>query len=318
MEFNQPQVLALGRGRIESKNMYNKSLELAVLFLVFNRLDTTKRVFQSIREAKPVRLYIASDGPRVTHPDEAEKVQSVRKYILENIDWDCDVNTLFQKQNLGCKHAVESAITWLFDNEEMGIILEDDCLPSRSFFPFCKELLEEYKNDKRIMMISGLNKQEKWEAKSNDYIFSHLGGIWGWASWSRAWKLYDADMSALDTILEKHYLRGLLGKKLGKLREKQMMRIRARNIDTWDFHWALSRHMNSGLSCVPSKNLVVNIGFGENATHTVNSFSHKEILNHEIDFPIRKNMLVMADFKYDERYFKGVNILQRIRQLINS
>jgi len=296
--------------------MSKKSLKTAVLFLVFNRLETTKQVFQAIREAQPLRLYIASDGPRATHPSEKKEVKAVRDYLLSNLDWQCEVSTLLRESNLGCKHAVENAITWFFDHEEMGIILEDDCLPSDSFFSYCQELLEEYRNDKRVMMISGLNKQEKWETASNDYFFSHLGGIWGWASWSRAWEFYDADMSALDRILRKHYLRGLLGRRLGKLREKQMIKIRAKNIDTWDFHWALSRHMNSGLSCVPSKNLVTNIGFGENATHTVSSISHEELLNYEMNFPMRKNKLVMADLEYDERYFKKINVLQKIRKII--
>ena len=118
------------------------SLNTAVLFLVFNRLDTSKQVFQAISQAKPPRLYVAADGARVSKEGESEKVQAVRDYIMQNIDWKCEVKTLFRDENLGCKYAVSGAITWFFQNEEQGIILEDDCLPNQSFFWFCEELLE--------------------------------------------------------------------------------------------------------------------------------------------------------------------------------
>jgi hypothetical protein len=282
--------------------MNRKPLETAVLFLTFNRLDATKQVFQAIYKARPPRLYIASDGPRDTHPNEREKVQVVRDYVLEAIDWDCDVRTLFREKNLGCKSAVENAITWFFEHEKMGIILEDDCLPSYSFFLYCQELLEKYENDNRIMMISGFNKQGQWRIGREDYFFSNLGGIWGWASWARSWSLYDPEMSLLDMVLQYRYLRGLLGEKLGRLRERQILRVRNQSIDTWDFAWALSRHINSGLACVPSKNLVTNIGFGESATHTSGNKTFVDS-SYELDFPLKMNNILIADQEYDELFF---------------
>ena len=127
-----------------------KPLKTAILFLVFNRLDTTKKVFKAIRQAKPPRLYIAADGARANKKGECKNVQLVRDYIMQNVDWDCDVKTLFRDKNLGCKYAVGGAITWFFETEEQGIILEDDCLPSQSFFWYCEELLDRYKEDKSL------------------------------------------------------------------------------------------------------------------------------------------------------------------------
>ena len=154
-------------------------LNTAVLFLIFNRLDTTKQVFEAIRQAKPPRLYIAADGARSSREGEAEKVQAVREYIIQNIDWECEVKTLFREQNLGCKYAVSGAIDWFFENEEMGIILEDDCLPSQSFFWFCEELLERYKDDMRVWHIGGSNFQNGIKRGDGDYYFSKYNTFFG-------------------------------------------------------------------------------------------------------------------------------------------
>ncbi len=150
----------------------SKPLETAVLFLVFNRLDTTKQVFEAIKEAKPPRLYIAADGARKDKSGEEEEVKAVREYVMKNIDWDCEIKTLFREKNFGCKYAVSGAIDWFFENEEQGIILEDDCLPSQSFFWFCEELLERYKDDMRIFMIAGTSYLFNEYEAINDYFFS--------------------------------------------------------------------------------------------------------------------------------------------------
>jgi len=162
-------------------------LRTPVLFLVFNRLDTTKKVFQVIKKAKPPRLYIAADGPRETKEGEAERVKAVRDYVMSNMDWECEVKTLFREKNLGCGKAVSEAITWFFENEEMGIILEDDCLPTQSFFWFCEELLIRYKHEEKIMQINGSSFLPNIDIKES-YFFSKYNHIWGWASWRRAWK----------------------------------------------------------------------------------------------------------------------------------
>lgn len=163
-------------------------LDTAVLFLVYKRPDTTKRVFEVIRRARPSRLYIAGDGPRSEEDGETEKVQEARR-IATSVDWGCEVKTLFRDENLGCKKAVNDAISWFFEYEDAGIILEDDILPSASFFPFMQTMLEMYKKDSRVMMVTGYNIKNQWKPIENScYFFSMLGGIWGWASWRRAWK----------------------------------------------------------------------------------------------------------------------------------
>ena len=156
----------------------SSQFEIPILFLVFNRLDTTKQVFEFIRQVKPKHLYIASDGARDYKAGEKEIVGAVRNYVLSSIDWECKVKTLFRDSNLGCRNAVNGAINWLFDNEETGIILEDDCLPSHSFFQFCEELLEKYKLDTRIMCISGDNfSQDRFDFNFS-YLFSGVPLIW--------------------------------------------------------------------------------------------------------------------------------------------
>lgn len=288
-------------------------LNTAVLFLVFNRLDTTKQVFDSIRQAKPPRLYVAADGARDSKKGEAEKVKAVREFIMQNIDWECDVKTLFREQNLGCGLAPSGAITWFFEHEEMGIILEDDCLPSQSFFWFCEELLERYKDDKRIFLISGYNKQNKWKENQYDYFFSHFGGIWGWASWKRAWSHYDFYMSGIEHFVADNYFEKLLGKKLGRIRENLIYSsVELHNKSAWDYQWAYARHKNSGMACVPSVSLVENIGFGEDATHTFGN-NNDNVKKHEINLPLNKNNFIVPDRFYDSKFI-GINtLLDRIK-----
>jgi hypothetical protein len=292
-------------------------LRTAVLFLVFNRLDTTKQVFEAIRQAKPPRLYVAGDGPRADRPSEDKKVQSVREYVMNSIDWDCEVKTLFQENNLGCKYAVSGSISWFLENEEMGIILEDDCLPSQSFFWFCEELLERYKEDERIMIISGFNKQETWNDEKYDYFYSYFGGIWGWASWKRAWKLYDGEMKDLNYCVDNGCLKYLLGEKLGKIREKQMIETIENRIDSWAFPWGFARHVNSGLACVPSKSLIENIGFGSDATHTKGN-DDNPVKKHEIQVPLRRNHIMIPDLEYDMLFHLGSGIISNVNLKVCS
>ena len=243
-----------------------RPLKTPVLFLIYKRLDTTKQVFQVIRQAKPPRLYIAADGPRENIEGEAEKVKVVRDYVIKNIDWDCEVKTLFREQNLGCGRAVSEAITWFFEHEEMGIILEDDCLPSLSFFWFCEELLERYKYDMRIGMISGCNFQNGIKRGEADYYFSIYNHIWGWASWANRWKNYDF---SLTTIKDTKFIDDIFAdKKANKYWKNIFVKMKNHEIGTWDYQWTFTLWSKKQLTIIPNVNLVTNIGFGEDATHT--------------------------------------------------
>ncbi|MBS4062395.1 MAG: nucleotide-diphospho-sugar transferase [Bacteroidetes bacterium] len=252
------------------------SLKTPVLFLVFNRPHTTKQVFEAIRKAKPPRLYIAADGPRINKEGEAERVKEVRS-IATNVDWECEVTTLFRVENLGCKYAVSGAITWFFEHEEQGIILEDDCLPDQSFFWFCEELLERYKYDLRVWHIGGSNFQNGIKRGDGDYYFSKYNHVWGWAGWASRWKKYDVE---LDTIKDAKFIeRTFKNKDVVKLWTKSFNDMKAKKIDTWDYQYVFSMWDSGGLAILPNVNMISNIGFGIDATHTfgVNEHAHMPI-----------------------------------------
>jgi hypothetical protein len=277
-------------------------LNTAVLFLVFNRLDTTQQVFSAIRQAKPPRLYIASDGARKTKAGEAEKVTAVRDFIQSSIDWKCDIQTLFRDKNLGCKYAVSGAIDWFFENEEMGIILEDDCLPSQSFFWFCEELLGKYKDDMRVWHISGDNFQEGARRGEGDYYYSKYTHIWGWASWANRWQSYDVKMESYKYFYSSNQLLNIFNNKNSqKYWADIFLKVVDGQIDTWDYQWAYTVLSNSGLSILPNKNLISNIGFGPDATHTMDLDSqHSKLDRADVSFPLKHPKLVVYDRLADD------------------
>ena len=244
-----------------------------VLFLIFNRPDTTEKVFEEIRKQKPSYLYVAADGPRSDIAGEAEKCIKTRE-IINRIDWDCEVKTLFREENLGCKMSVSSAISWFFENVEEGIILEDDCLPSESFFNYCEVLLEKYRHDSRIMCISGENPLDNLLC-SKSYYFSQIPHIWGWASWRRAWNLYEVELNSLDTFIKFDIINNIFEQKEAqKYWNKIFSRVKIGKINTWDYQWTYALFVNNGLSIIPTKNMVSNIGFGHaQACHTSDNAS---------------------------------------------
>lgn len=282
-----------------------KVLDTPILFLIFNRPDTTVQVLQEIRKAAPSRLYIACDGARKHKEREKEKVQETRDLVLKNIDWECEVKTLFRDNNLGCKEAVSNAITWFFENEEMGIILEDDCLPSQSFFPFCKELLIKYKDDSRIWLIGGTNFLSKFHLENSPkYYFSKYDRSWGWASWRRAWKNYDKKLSLWPEIKNANVLKNILySDKEAKMYNHIFEQTYQGKIDTWDYQWLFTVLINNGLSIIPETNLISNIGFGGEATHTFNGEHPYANLNRgEVLFPLEHPNAIIPDFEKDIRY----------------
>jgi len=236
----------------------------AILFLIFNRPETTRLVFEEIKKAKPPRLYLASDGPRLHKEGEFEIVQETRKMVLDGINWDCEVKTLFRDENLGCGKAVSSAITWFFENERDGIILEDDCLPSESFFVFCEQLLDYYRDDKRVMHISGDQFIYDFKGEAS-YYFAKIQHVWGWASWADRWNHYDFDLMNYD---EKNVKKFSEDRNVQKYWLNILKMMKQKKIDTWDYQWTFKIVEMSGMCINPSKNLISNIGFGVNSTHT--------------------------------------------------
>jgi hypothetical protein len=293
-------------------------LNTAVLFLVFNRLDTTKQVFEAIRQAKPPRLYVAADGARDNKEGEPEKVQAVRDYIMQNIDWECEVKTLFLEQNLGCKYAVSGAISWFFENEEQGIILEDDCLPSQSFFWYCEELLLRYKDDMRVWHISGDNFQNGIQRGEASYYFSKFNHIWGWASWANRWKAYDPEMRTFEKFKTWGKLKSVFSDKQDQDYWFSIFnQVFQGKIDTWDYQWTYTVLSNNGLSVLPNENLISNIGFGPEATHTKSLDSeHSKIPRFELSKNIKHPFFILQDLEADiftsSRMFKNDMLLIRV------
>lgn len=239
-----------------------------VLFLIFNRSDTTSQVFEAIRAARPTRLYVAADGPRADRLNEFEACQETRR-IATDVDWPCEVKTNFREKNLGCRRAVSGAISWFFEHEAEGIILEDDCLPDPSFFTYCATLLERYRDEPAVMCITGNNFQSSMGQWPYSYYFSIYNHIWGWASWRRAWANYDAEFSAFDPREAPKLLRKICNAtKFADYWSQNFEKTKNNEIDTWDYAWTWSCWYNGGLTCTPRVNLVSNIGFGADATHT--------------------------------------------------
>lgn len=257
-------------------------LATPILFKVFNRPDCTRVVFDSIRKIRPVRLYVAQDGPRHGRADDVANCAAVRA-IVEQVDWPCEVETLYEKENKGCRLSVACAIDWFFDKVEQGIILEDDCLPDPTFYTFCEYLLDKYKDVEQVKMISGSNFRDGTGSNSASYFFSKLPHIWGWASWRRAWKGYDVDMTDWPEFF-----------KAGGLRKMNpILRIGARisfdaayqkKVNTWDTQWAYKMLKDNGISICPGVNMISNIGFGSSGTHTKGASRFANIKS----FPIHK------------------------------
>jgi hypothetical protein len=278
-----------------------------VLFLIFNRPDTTQQVFEAIRSAKPSRLYVSADGPRATKPGERERCEKARR-IATAVDWDCQVRTLFRDENLGCGNSVAGAVSWFFEHEAEGIILEDDCFPSPGFFRFCSELLQRYRNDTRIMQIGGNNfLDEEYRDDEYSYMFSERNYVWGWATWKRAWDLFDFQTKYYDEVLKKGYLNDCFSSVyqrdyLNYVFDETFVR-RKKNV--WSYQFDFARIINSGLTIVPNRNLVINLGFGEDATHTKDGFSFDWRLE-EMNFPLYHPEFVLADRSRDNMIFNRI------------
>src|SRR5262249_49404554 len=241
--------------------------KVPVLFLVFNRPETTARVMEAIRAAGPERLYVAADGPQDGKTGEAERCADVRQ-IATRVDWPCEVRTLFRERNLGCRQAVSNAITWFFEQEQEGVILEDDCLPSQSFFPYCAELLAHFRDDERIMCITGNNFQQDMSGYPYSYYFSKYVHVWGWATWRRAWRSYDDTMKLYPEYIDFNFSKSRSpSSSFIAYWKGELDKVYRRTLDTWDYVWMFSCWANSGLTCTPRVNLVSNIGFGPDATH---------------------------------------------------
>ena len=300
-------------------------LKTPVVFIIFNRPETTERVFEEIRKARPLKLFVVADGHRADCPGEEEKCAEVRA-IIDRVDWDCEVIKNYSTKNLGCGARPATGISWVFEQVEEAIILEDDCLPHPSFFQFCQELLEHYRDDDRIMQISGDNFQFGEGRSDYSYyfsMFSHPVSIWGWATWRRAWEKYDHNIKLWPEIRAGGWLKTYLGNnRVSAYWTMIFDEIYNRQYTScWDYQWTFCRWIQEGLCIVPNQNLISNIGWGNDATHTTLSGSISiwdNIPSKEMKFPLKHPPYVLRDRKADEANLKmnWANLPVRIVRLI--
>lgn len=277
-----------------------------VLLLIFNRPETTRKVFESIRKAQPPALFVFSDGPRRGRPDDVANCAKTRDIISE-VDWPCDVQRLFYEENLGCGRGPFTGISWFFDHVDEGIILEDDCVAVPAFFGFCSTLLEYYRHDSRVMEIGGINLISDLTSRDEySYHFSDHNHTWGWATWKRAWNLFDYTIrrypepdvqaflrSSFNSLIEYEYYHRIFNETF----------VHHETVNWWDYQWEFSRRVNLGLSVVPRENLVVNIGSGADATHTF-ELRKWNMKPGTVSLPLAHPPYVMVDRNRDHRYFQ--------------
>lgn len=292
----------------EKKNVKEEFvLRTAVAFCVFKNLDSTKQVFAKIREAKPPKLYIVADAARSHVAGEKEKVEAVRRYIEEHIDWKCEVFKNYAQDNMGCGRRISSGLDWVFEKEEQVIILEDDCVPDETFFRYCQEMLEYYKDDERIMMISGNNPYASCYQGDEDYLFSKVPFIWGWASWRRSWKLYDYDLKSLPENRKSPMFKRVLPTKAYWVYMAEYESLYRHEFDTWDYQLMYAGILHDKLNIAPRESHVFNIGFSQEATHTFRAPKWMKQEVHPVRFPIHFRDELKWDEDFDRSYFKAAN-----------
>lgn len=275
-----------------------------ILFLIFNRPNESRAVFDAIKKVQPSKLYIAADGPRPNKHEDAFLCNKTRD-IIKEIDWNCEVKTLFREENLGCKIAVSGSVNWFFENEPEGIILEDDCLPSTDFFIFVDEMLDCYRDNHKIAHICGCNFQDGLKRNEFSYYYSNITHVWGWAGWKRVWDNYDAELNLLDKALETDFLNKLTFSWKNKYFLKSCYKkVKNGLINTWDYQYGFLNIFNNMLSVIPNNNMITNIGFNESGTHTIADSVQANIPFENLIIPIRHPEIVSACREADEYTLK--------------
>ncbi len=262
-----------------------------ILFIIFKRPEHQKQVFEQIRQVRPTQLFIAADGPRANVPSDTEKCAEARK-IIQQVDWPCEVKTLFRDKNLGCGLAVSSAITWFFSHVDEGIILKDDIKPSISFFYYCRKMLDYYRDDHRIFQINGntahITLEKGYKETTTPYFFNRFAQIWGWATWKRAWDHYDFNLNFLKKPGALNAMYRTIKQSLHPSNANMISGILNGRyyggLDTWDIQWFCTILINGGWCISHKTNLTENIGFDQEATHTWSSHPNKQTSAQEIDW----------------------------------
>lgn len=280
-----------------------------VILIIFRRPDYTARVLQAIAAARPRQLFVIADGPRPDRPDDIEACRMTRA-LIDEIDWECDVVKHYSDENLGCGHRPATGITWALDQVGEAIVLEDDCVPHPSFFRFCDEMLERYRDDERVMHISGSNFFTTPLDTPYSYVFTQYNFSWGWATWRRAWKFHDPAVPQWGALRETSWLQDQVGHRAAAnyWADKFERAYRQHgDIAYWDYQWTFACWANSGLTIIPRRNLVSNIGFGEDATNTSwEADPNARVPVAELEFPLIHPPSVMQMRDWDRRFLERV------------
>ena len=243
-------------------------LKTPVSFFVFNRPHLTEETFSRIREQRPSRLLVVADGPRPDHATDHAQVVAVRR-IVQNVDWPCDVERLYAEENLGLRERMSTGLSWVFTRVDRAIVLEDDCVPNTTFFRFCEELLDYYEDDPRVGMITGNNFQGGNWRGDGSYYFSKYPHCWGWATWARAWQLHDPSMPYWPAMESTPNWAELIGDPFEQQYWARIFdMVTETDFESWAYPWTATCFYYGLLTATPNVNLVANIGFGPDATHT--------------------------------------------------
>ncbi len=307
--------------------MRKSSLDTPVALIFFNRPEQFQKVFETVKKAAPSKLFLIQDGPRKGNEKDVENIEKCRD-ILQEIDWECEIYRDFSNENLGCGKRIYTGISKCFEEVDRLIILEDDCVPSQSFFPFCEELLEKYKDDERVGMITGMNHLNTFDEVDSDYFFAMVGSIAGWATWKRSWELTDYDLNNIAN--DKNAMRLLMYfEKYATIKnniytniiEKMSILNSGGKLTSWSTQFGLYQYLNSKLIVVPKYNLMSNIGL---TAESANSVSSIKLVPHglrplyrlklyNIKFPMKEPKYMMNDIEYCQK----VNRLMRPNKFIS-
>jgi len=296
--------------------------ETPIVLCIFNRPETTRRVLRVLGAVKPALLMIVADGPRKDRPDDGALCENAQALVRSAVTWPAEVGWNVSSENLGCRKRIQSGLDWVFDRVDSAIILEDDCVPDPSFFPFCRELLQRYRDEPRIGIVSGTNPLVERAAEPRSYLYSRYPLVWGWATWRRTWALYDRDIDGWSDLSTANWLETFLDSPLASAYWRAIFSSARGGADTWDYALVYSLWRAGALAIHPQVNTVRNIGFESQATHTRVPTLAANLPERPLTFPLKHPGRVERNADYDaalEKFlFSGEpqGLLSRARESI--